>query len=270
MAIYAVGDVQGYLEPLRRLLEIIRFDPVDDQLWLAGDMVNRGPDSLEVLRYIRDLGDAAIAVLGNHELHLLAVAAGVREDKEGDTFGPILTAPDRDELLTWLRHLPFVHVDKSIKTLMVHAGVYCKWSRKKLLRFSRELEDILQSDRYIDFLENMRGKKPKQWKKSLTGWDRYRFIANACTRMRFCSNKGKLDFVYKGAPGSQPHKLSPWFRHPQRRCNKWRIVFGHWSTLGYTREANVISLDSGCLWGKQLTAVQLDSEEERMWQIGCG
>ena len=269
MAIYAVGDIQGYMHPLRRLLEIMRFDPAADQLWVAGDMVNRGPDSLEVLRYIRSLGDSAKPVLGNHDLHLLAVASGVRDQKEGDTFGPILEAPDLDELLFWLRHLPFVHVDRSIRTLMVHAGVYCKWTRKKLLRFSRELESVLQSDSYVDFLKNMGGKRPKKWKKSLTGWDRYRFIANACTRLRFCSNKGKLDFFYKGPPGSQPHELVPWFRHPKRGCNKWRIVFGHWSTLGYVREANVISLDSGCLWGKRLTAVQLDSEEERMWQIGC-
>lgn len=269
MAIYAVGDIQGYYDPLAQLLEIMRFDPSADQLWVAGDMVNRGPDSLKVLRFIRSLGETAKPVLGNHELHLLAVATGVRLPKRGDTFQEVLEAPELDELVLWLRHLPFVHMDKSIKTLMVHAGVYCKWSRKKLLRLSKEVEAVLQGDDYIEFLKNLSVKGPKKWKKTLQGWDRYRFIANACTKLRFCSSKGKIDFRYKGPPGSQPHKLVPWFRHPRRSCNKWRIVFGHWSTLGYCREANVISLDSGCLWGKKLTAVQLDCEEERIWQIGC-
>lgn len=269
MAIYAVGDLQGYLTPLRQLLDIVRFDQASDQLWLTGDLVNRGPDSLKVLRYIRSLGKTAIAVLGNHELHLLAIAAGVRKEKEEDTLQAILTAPDRDELLFWLRHLPFVHVNKSLKTIMVHAGVYYKWNKKKLVRASRELENIMQSDHYIALLEHMQGETPKRWQKSLTAWERYHFTANVCTRIRFCTHNGTLDFFHKGPPGSQPNELIPWFRHPQRHCNKWRIVFGHWSALGYTRETNVISLDSGCTWGKQLTIARLDSEEEKMWQVNC-
>ncbi|MCD6389941.1 MAG: symmetrical bis(5'-nucleosyl)-tetraphosphatase [Desulfobulbaceae bacterium] len=269
MAIYAIGDVHGHLAPLRHLLDIIKFNPASDQVWLAGDIVNRGPDSLEILRFIRDLGDAAKTVLGNHDLHLLAMAHGSRTVKKWDTFDSILTAPDREELLFWLRHLPIVHKDKSIQTLMVHAGVYGKWSKKELVMYGRELEKILQGDQYASFLENMYGNKPKQWKKTLMGWKRYRFIVNVCTRMRFCTDKGKPDFKHKGPPGSQPDTLIPWFRYPKRRCTKWRIVFGHWSTLGYLRESNIISLDSGCLWGHQLTAVQLDCKKERVWQIEC-
>ncbi|HID98523.1 MAG TPA: symmetrical bis(5'-nucleosyl)-tetraphosphatase [Thermodesulfobacteriaceae bacterium] len=269
MAIYAIGDVQGYLPPLQHLLDIIKFDPETDEVWFAGDLVNRGPDSLEVLRLIRGLGKCARPVLGNHDLHLLAVASGVKTEKPGDTLAPVLNAPDSEELLDWLRRLPLCHADRSIRTIMVHAGVYVKWSRKKVMRYAEEVQDLLRSDNYADLLKNMYGRKPRRWKKNLTGWERYRFIVNALTRMRFCTSKGKLDFKHKGPPGSQPHKLTPWFRYPGRRCTKWRIIFGHWSTLGYLREGNVISLDSGCLWGKQLTAIRLDCEEERIWQISC-
>ena len=269
MAIYAVGDVQGHLQPLLHLLDITNFNPANDQLWLVGDMVNRGPDSLGTLRFVRDLGTAAKPVLGNHELHLLAVATGAGREKTGDTLKAVLSAPDCEELMTWLRHQPFVHVDKSIKTLMVHAGVYIKWGRKRLVRHTQELESVLQGDNYIDFLKELHCKKPKRWKKSLEPMARCRFISNACTHIRFCGHKGKLDFEHKGPPGSQPDTLVPWFRYPQRRCTKWRIVFGHWSTLGYRRESNVVCLDSGCLWGKQLTMIQLDSEEERLWQVEC-
>ena len=269
MAIYAIGDVHGHLAPLLHLLDIIKFNPADDQVWLAGDIVNRGPDSLEVMRFIRELGDAARTVLGNHDLHLLAMAHGVRKPKSRDTFDAILSAPDRQELLSWLRHLPIVHVDKSMQTLMVHAGIYGKWSKKELVRHGRELEGVLRGDDYTDFLENMYGNKPKQWKKTMTRWERCRFIVNVCTRMRFCSHSGKPDFKYKGPPGSQPDTLIPWFRYPKRRCTDWRIVFGHWSTLGYLRESNVISLDSGCLWGHRLTAVQLDCKKNRIRQIEC-
>ncbi len=269
MAVYAVGDIQGHLYPLTRLLEIVRFDPARDQLWIAGDMVNRGPDSLEVLRFIRGLGDAAIPVLGNHDLHLLSVAAGVQELKPGDTISDVLHAPDLEQLVAWLRGLPFVHFDPSLKTMLVHAGIYFKWGRKRVHSLNQELMATLQGEDCREFLRNFKGKKPRKWKKDLEGMKRYRFLANVFTRMRFCTIKGKLDFHHKGPPGSQPPELIPWFRHPGRKCRKWRIVFGHWSTLGYLREANVISLDSGCLWGKTLTLVQLDCAEERIWQFGC-
>jgi len=269
MAVYGIGDIHGNLVALRHLLDIIKFDPREDQVWLTGDLVNRGPDSLAVLRFVRGLGDAAKIVLGNHDLHLLAKVHGCRIPNERDTFDAILAAPDCDELLSWLRHLPIVHVDKSLRALMVHAGVYPLWSKKMLIRYGRELENILQGENHPVFLENMYGNKPKKWKKSLRGWQRYRFIVNVCTRMRFCAETGKPDFKHKGPPGSEPENLVPWFRHPARRCRKWRIVFGHWSTLGYLRESNVTSLDSGCLWGRRLTAVQLDCKGMRISQIDC-
>ncbi len=269
MAIYAIGDVHGHLQPLLNLLDIINFNPAKDQLWLVGDLVNRGPDSLGTLRFVRDLGDAAKPVLGNHDLHLLAVASGIRSEKPGDTLKAVLSAPDREDLMNWLRHQPFVHVDKSLKTLMVHAGVYIKWGRKKIVRHAQELESVLQGDNYLEFLRELYCKKTKIWTKSLHPMERYRFIANACIRMRFCGDKKRLDFEHKGPPGSQPDELEPWFRYPQRRCTKWRIIFGHWSTLGYRRESNVVCLDSGCLWGKHLTMIQLDSMEERFWQTEC-
>jgi bis(5'-nucleosyl)-tetraphosphatase (symmetrical) len=269
MAIYAIGDIQGQFSPLLQLLDLIKFNPSSDQLWLTGDLVNRGPDSLETLRFVKSLGNSVKTVLGNHDLHLLAVAAGVRKVRKQDTLAEILAAPDRDELLSWLRRRPFIQEDKRIKTVMVHAGIYMEWSRKKTIRHTQELEEILQGNSYLDFLKNMRGTEPITWKKSLSKRQRCRFIADACTRMRFCSKKGDLSLQYKGFPGSQPDALTPWFMHPRKGYKNWRIIFGHWSTLGYYRKPKLICLDSGCLWGRQLTAVRLDTKKDRIWQINC-
>ncbi len=269
MAIYAIGDIQGHYTPLRHLLDIIHFDPAVDQLWLVGDLVNRGPESLQVLRFVHALGGAAKPVLGNHEIHLLARAFGAIEFKGGDSFNEILIAPDRDELINWIRHLPFVHIDQPLKTIMIHAGIHYKWGRKKLLRYSKEIEAILQGEECLAFLQSMYRHKSKQWKMSKQGWQRLQFIANCCIRLRYYNSQNKLDFNFKGPLHNHPSSLIPWFRHPKRRCRKWRIIFGHWAALGYLQEENVVSLDSGCIWGGQLTAIQLDCRAERIWQVSC-
>ena len=270
MAIYAVGDVQGCAIPLEEVLERVRFDPSQDQVWFCGDLVNRGPDSLNALRLVKSLGDSAVTILGNHDLHLLAVDEGIRRVRQGDTLKPILKAPDRDELMSWLRHRPLVHFDKRIRTLMVHAGVYPGWHRKQLVAYAREVENILRGPRYTDLLRAMYGRRPTKWNPDLVGWERYRFITNSCTRMRYCDLKGNLNFTQKGPPGSQPKRLLPWFDHPNLRCRKWRIVFGHWSALGYFQAGRLVSLDSGCVWGGKLTMVRLDNgENARCWQVKC-
>ncbi len=270
MAIYAIGDIQGCLDPFKRLLDQISFDPRHDKVWLTGDLVNRGPRSLETLRLVRSLGDSAITVLGNHDLHLLAVANGVRTLRGDDSIGELLKADDRDELLHWIRHQPLTYLDPSIRTLMTHAGVYPFWSRKELLRRSQEVEKYLRGEKYRKLLVNMYGKYPDIWSKDLRDWKRARFIVNALTRMRYCDMKGRLDFEEKGRPGLQGDLLLPWYQHPKRRCRSWRVVFGHWSALGYRRYENAIGLDTGCLWGGALTAIRLDTDNHSAyWQVKC-
>ena len=273
MAVYAVGDVQGCVTALEKLLEIIRFEPQRDQLWLTGDLVNRGRHSLETLRLVKGLGQSAVSVLGNHDLHLLAVAAGVRRQRPDDTLGAILGAADRDELLDWLRHRPLVHCDKGLgaKTLMVHAGVCPGWSKKDLVRHAAEVEALLRGDRCRRFLKQMYGRTPARWSPSAERWLRARFITNALTRIRYCDRRGGLDFTHKGPPGNQPKRWLPWFEHPNLKCKKWRIVFGHWSALGFIQYRNVIGLDSGCVWGGTLTAIRLDGEQGgTVWRSGAG
>jgi bis(5'-nucleosyl)-tetraphosphatase (symmetrical) len=270
MAIYAVGDVQGCSVALEELLDDIQFDPKSDRLWLTGDLVNRGPNSLETLRLVKGFGDSAITVLGNHDLHLLAVAAGVKELRPGDTMKKILHAPDSDELIFWLRHLPMVHFDHEIKTIMVHAGIYPGWGVSKLQRRAGEVEQVLRSDDYRDFLRCMYGREPTKWQSTLTGMERLRFITNSMTRMRFVDDERHLDFVQKGPPGKQHETLMPWYQHPESKCKNWRVVCGHWSALGYMRSGRIIALDSGCVWGGALTAVRLDGKNQRqLWQVGC-
>jgi len=284
MAVYAVGDVQGCVLPLEEMLDKLRFDPPRDQLWLTGDLVNRGPHSLEALRLIKNLGDSAVAVLGNHDLHLLAVAAGVREARPGDTLESILRAPDRDELLHWLRHRPLLHFDKRAelgqKTLMAHAGVYPGWRKKEAAARAAEVEQLLRGggdggDGGRDcrrFLRSMYGRMPLHWRAAAGGdkWQRARFITNAFTRMRYCTIDGHLDFEHTGRPGSQPPGFVPWFEHPHRKCRRWRVVFGHWSSLNFMRQGRAIGLDSGCIWGRALTAVRLDGDGAgQHWQVQC-
>lgn len=279
MAIYAVGDVQGCVAPLEEMLEKLRFEPARDVLWLTGDLVNRGRHSLQTLRLIKGLGPSAITVLGNHDLHLLAVAAGIKSHRVGDTMKPILKAPDRDELLHWLRHRPLVHWDngrkaraKSLpKSLLVHAGIYPGWRRKEVVRFAAEVETLLRGDDYREFLKHMYGQSETRWDESAGKWQRARFITNALTRIRFCTAKGDLDFNDKGSPGKQSQSLQPWFDHPKMKCKGWRIVFGHWSAQGYIQRDNLIGLDSGCVWGNELTAVRLDGGRKikKKWQVNC-
>lgn len=259
MAIYAIGDIQGCYDALNRLLDKIGFDMDNDQLWFVGDIVNRGPQSLQALRFVRSLGDRAICVLGNHDLNLLAVSADIRSVRNGDTLLEIINAPDANELLHWLRNLPLVHYDKKLNTAMVHAGIPPKWGIKASLKRSREIQSILSSPEYISFLEHMYGDTPNKWSKKLEGWDRLRFITNALTRMRYCDSKGRLDLNEKHKPGSQPEHLKPWFQHAKRKASDTRIIFGHWSTLGFVQTNNVIALDTGCVWGGTMTAVRIDS-----------
>jgi len=270
MAVYAIGDVQGCLLPLEELLEKLEFDPDRDRIWLTGDIVNRGPDSLQTLRLVKKLGQSAVMVLGNHDLHFLAVAEKVRRHRPNDTLKQFKKAPDLNELTSWLRQQPLVHCDKKLKTIMVHAGIYPGWSRKKLVRYAREVEQTIRGKNYRTFLDRMYGRSPLRWKENLDKWDRTRFITNCLTRMRYCDARGKLNFTQKGPPGSQPEKLMPWYEHPDMKCKKWRVVFGHWSSLGYSQTGNIISLDSGCIWGGKLTAVRLDSNFiAPSWQLNC-
>lgn len=258
MAVYAIGDIQGCLDPLHRLLDRLHFDPNRDRLWLTGDLVNRGPDSLGVLRFTRELGDAAITVLGNHDIHLLAVWRGYGRLKETDSIGQVLDAPDADELLEWLRRQPLLHESSELNTVMMHAGLWPAWTLAQARRLAAEAEAALAGDQFDALMANLYGDEPRCWDESLTGWDRLRFIINALTRMRFCAPNGDLLLDFKGAPAEAPPGYIPWFRVPGRLRSDARIICGHWSTLGYVREDEIVALDTGCLWGGELTAVRLD------------
>lgn len=261
MAVYAIGDVQGCYDALRRLLDRLGYDDSRDRLWFAGDLVNRGPQSLQVLRFVKSLSDS-VAVLGNHDLHLLAVASGQAPVRKRDTLEEILAAPDRDELLDWLRRRPLLHYDPSLGCAMVHAGLLPQWSIEQARVLADEIEELVaRSDRSALFT-HMYGDTPDHWDERLSGWARARLIINAFTRLRYCDRDGRLDLRPKMAPGSQPDHLMPWFAVPARRSTGVRIVFGHWSTLGLWRGEGVIGLDSGCVWGGLLTAVRLDGEPE--------
>lgn len=268
MAVYAIGDVQGCLDPLQRLLKQVRFDPTHDKAWFTGDLVNRGPDSAGVLRLIKSLGESAVAVLGNHDLHLLAVAVGVEGKKERDTLDDLLSAPDREPLLAWLRHRPLLHYDSSLGYAMVHAGFLPQWSLAQALVHAREIETQVAANKK-DFFQKLYGNSPAQWDESLHGPERARVVVNAFTRLRYCDRNGNMDLQQKGAPGSQPPHLFPWFQVPGRHSQNQRIVFGHWSALGLHRADNVIGLDSGCAWGRMLTAARLDVDPPEIHTVTC-
>jgi bis(5'-nucleosyl)-tetraphosphatase (symmetrical) len=259
MAVYAIGDVQGCYDELMRMLDQIHFDSASDQIWLAGDLVNRGPKSLEVLRLAKQLGDSCVSVLGNHDLHLLANAAGVVDFRHHmDTIQQVLNAPDCDELMSWLRQQPLFYRDAELDFSMVHAGLPPEWSVTEARERATEVESVLQSDDWRAFCTHMYGNKPKRWSKDLTGWDRLRYITNCFTRLRYCHEDGRLALKFKGAPEDKPLHQKPWFEMPGRVSQNDRIVFGHWSTLGVGRYGNVFSLDSGAVWGETLTAVRID------------
>lgn len=256
MATYAIGDIQGCYTPFSRLLERIRFDPSADRLWIAGDLVNRGPHSAEVMRVVRGLGDSAIAVLGNHDLYLLMVAAKAAPRTRDDTLDNVLKATDRDELLDWLAHRPMVHVEGN--HLMVHAGLVPQWSAADALALGGEVEAALRGPRAKDFLKQLFGDKPIKWNADLKGWGRLRFIVNTMTRMRFCTPEGRLALDGKGPPSKGPSGSVPWFRADKPAWKTHTVVCGHWSALGFHREPGLIALDSGCVWGGKLTAVRLE------------
>jgi bis(5'-nucleosyl)-tetraphosphatase (symmetrical) len=265
MATYAVGDIQGCYTELRQLLELVRFDPAADQLWLVGDLVNRGPDSLGVLRLVKSLGDAAITVLGNHDLHLLAVAESVAELHHSDTLHDILIAPDRDKLLTWLRAQRLLHVEGNF--VLVHAGLLPSWTVKQAQQFAHEIEAALQGTHYHEFLTRMYGNHPDHWEDELTGYKRLRVITNAFTRMRICSVQGGMEFKFKGEVQDVPAGYMPWFEVPGRASAGATVVCGHWSALGLKSTPQVIALDTGCLWGGALSAIRL--EDRKVFQVQC-
>jgi bis(5'-nucleosyl)-tetraphosphatase (symmetrical) len=270
MATYAIGDVQGCYEELKTLLNQIKFNSDRDQLWFCGDLVNRGPKSLETLRFIRALEANAITVLGNHDLHLLATAFHHRKPGKKDTLDAILVADDSDQLIDWLRgqHLAYSENDITI----VHAGIHPRWSIKKTMKLAREMEMLLQGDKHITFYKHMYGDKPPNWRDDLTGWSRYRFITNILTRLRYCNLDGKPALNAKGPPGSQSKDLYPWYEIPERKSKHDKIIFGHWSTLPHAGKKsinNTYALDSGCLWGGALTAMRIDTEPFEYYRLDC-
>lgn len=270
MATYAVGDLQGCYDPFRRLLDKIQFDPANDRLWLTGDLVNRGPRSRKTLRYVRSLGLAVTTVLGNHDLHLLALAhdIGVNTNRF-DSMWKILAADDCDEMIDWLRTQPLAHFDADLNTLLVHAGLPPQWSCKKALKRAAEVEAVLRGADFVDFLQAMYGNKPDRWSGKLAGAERLRFIVNCLTRVRMMTPDGKLDFSHSGPPDAARKGLVPWFNAPDARWAGTRIVFGHWSALGLVVDDNIVSVDTGCVWGRQLTAVRLDGRP-KIRQVECG
>ena len=263
MALYAVGDIQGCHAEFCQLLELIGFSPRSDRLWLVGDLVNRGPESLAVLREVMKLGNAVSTVLGNHDLHLLTVAAGHRPPHRDDTLATILAADDRDGVLDWLARQPLVVVDNEM--LLVHAGLLPSWTAATALMLSREVQAMLASERAHEFLGALYGDEPRQWDESLKGFDRLRVAVNACTRLRYCAADDTMEFREKRGPAHAPAGYLPWFAHPHRRSGHSMVVCGHWSSLDLMLTPNVVMLDSGCLWGGALTGIRLP--DRRVYQV---
>jgi bis(5'-nucleosyl)-tetraphosphatase (symmetrical) len=261
MATYAIGDVQGCFEALQRLLGRVGFAPERDRLWLVGDLVNRGPQSVEVLRFVRGLGDRAVTVLGNHDLHLITQHEGFERARRDDTFTDVLAAPDARALIDWLRCRPLFHVEGAYA--MVHAGLLPQWSVAKAAGLAAEVEAALRGGDYRDFLANMYGSRPERWDDALTGWDRLRVIVNAMTRMRFCTPEGAMEFQSDGV--SPPAGYLPWY--DARAAGETALVFGHWSARGLTLKPRLAGLDTGCVWGRSLSALRL--EDRWLVQVPC-
>jgi len=268
MTTYAIGDVQGCFQPLRQLLDKLRFDPAVDRLWFAGDLVNRGPESLEVLRFVCGLGARAVTVLGNHDLHLLAVAEGVRKPMRKDSLSAILAAPDRDRLLDWLRRQPLAYRESGFPHVMVHAGIPPQWSIEDTLARAREVEAVLQGPGLRDFLHHMYGNQPDTWDDALEGFERLRLITNYLTRMRFCAADGKLDLDNKSPPEDANRGFAPWYTHAARRGAGAPVLFGHWAALeGRLVGPEAYALDTGCVWGNRLRALRL--EDGTLFHCDC-
>ena len=265
--IHLVGDLQGCADALERLLLEIGFSPSRDRLVLLGDLVNRGPASLAVLQRLQGLGDAATCLLGNHDLHLLAVASGARDLQRGDTFADVLTAPDAAQHIDWLRQRPLAHVEAG--WLCVHAGVVPQWTAADTLAHAAEVQDALRGPDLHEFTRHMYGSAPSQWTPTLSGPDRLRFIVNTLTRIRFCSDDGVLDLKTKEGAGAAPAGFRPWFDVPTRQTRTQSIAFGHWSTLGLIDSPSLLAIDTGCVWGGALTAVRVEGGRREVVQIAC-
>lgn len=273
MAIYAVGDIQGCHDELRRLLDLVQFSPAQDRLWCVGDMVNRGPLSLETLRYLRSLGSAFTGVLGNHDLHFLALACGAFTEGKTRSLRTLLDAPDCQELFEWVRHLPLAHREKVATSsglttfLMVHAGIAPGWRFKQTVKLANEVEAALQGREYRQFLGDMYGNKPDQWSDELEGSKRLRVITNVLTRIRFCTPEGRMDFTVKSEADNAPPGYVPWFTLQEPRQHKV-LLFGHWAMLhGRTNRSDIVGLDTGCVWGRAMTLLRLDTGERH--QVSC-
>jgi bis(5'-nucleosyl)-tetraphosphatase (symmetrical) len=265
MATYAIGDVQGCYDQLMRLLERCDYDERRDHLWFVGDLVNRGPQSLATVRFVKGLGACAITVLGNHDLSLLVVAEGAHKGHASDTFGDILGAPDREELLTWLRGQKMMHADGGYA--MVHAGLLPQWSIEFALALAREAEAALRGPGYHDFIRSLYGNRPARWSDELSGHDRLRIVVNAMTRMRLVAADGTMEFSHKLGLANAPAGYLPWFEAPQRASRDTPVLFGHWAALGLVVREDVVCLDSGCVWGRQLSALRLEDRE--LFQCDC-
>ena len=265
MATYAVGDIQGCYASFLQLLEETGFNPARDRLWLVGDLINRGPNSLEVLRWMVRHEACVTTVLGNHDLHALAVAEGFVEANRNDTLDPLLTAPDRESLLGWLRRQPLAHAEGDY--LMVHAGVLPQWSAQDTVALASEVEQVLRGEDYRFFLSRMYGNEPDRWLPDLRGMGRLRVITNALTRLRVCTPEGRMEFRFKGELKDIPAGVLPWFDVPARHSADVTVIFGHWSALGLQLRDNLVALDTGCLWGGQLSAMRL--EDRQLFQVPC-
>jgi bis(5'-nucleosyl)-tetraphosphatase (symmetrical) len=263
MATYAVGDLQGCLEALQCLLKKVAFDPAKDRLWLVGDLVNRGPQSLETLRYLYSIRESLVCVLGNHDLHLLAAGQNIERLKKTDTLREIIEAPDSSDLLDWLRQQKLMHYDEQRNVALVHAGIPPQWSLRKALKYAAEVETALRDDNlFPPYLDGMYGNDPAKWDSDLKGVTRLRVITNYFTRMRFCTAEGKLDLKSKEGLGTAPPGYKPWFQHKERKTKDLKIIFGHWAALeGRCNEPGISALDTGCVWGGALTLMNVDTGE---------
>jgi len=265
VARYVVGDLQGQFRPLLKLLDICSFDPRSDELWLCGDLVNRGRENAAILRYLGNLGEACVSVLGNHDFYLLGVACGAVQRSDDDTLDDVIDAGDRDELVDWLRRRPMIHSDNAFA--LVHAGFLPDWSVAKAKTLAEEVERELRGPKWRSFLARLWGGKPTRWDDALKGIERLRVIVNAMCRMRMCSADGEMLLKYKGGIDDAPDGVIPWFRVPGRKSSTHTVLCGHWSALGFHDGDGIIALDTGCVWGRSLTAIRL--EDRQVFSVPC-